>query len=79
MKSIEIIKNNKKRKILLLDDREKLLNSDNEAEKYAYKIFALGEPYEDVVEELIEEHKYSVIEEINLLRDKYDGEDVLTN
>lgn len=58
---------------------EQLLNSDNEAEKYAYKIFALGEPYEDVVEELIEEHKYSVIEEINLLRDKYDGEDVLTN
>lgn len=36
MKSIEIIKNNKKRKILLLDDREKLLRKEakDEIEKY---------------------------------------------
>lgn len=30
MKSIEIIKNNKKRKILLLDDREKLLRKEGD-------------------------------------------------
>ena len=51
----------------------------SEAESYLYRILNLGESYEDIIDKLIEEHKYSLIEEINELRIKYDGSDSLIN
>lgn len=74
----EIIKNYSN---LNYRDKEHILNSKNmsESEKYVYKILVLGESYEDIVDNLIEKHKYSTIEEINKLKERYDTRELLVN
>ena len=64
--------------ILSKEEQEKILENKvkllGEGAVYAYKNIVLNEPYEDIMEELIEEFKYQVIEELNNYKEQYEEE-----
>lgn len=76
----EIISKYKNKSINERKDKLELIrNKFSEAETYVYEIVILGEAYEEIVDKLIEEHKYSIIEQINVLKNTFDLEDSLDN